>query len=204
MTESAMKPGEPAREAGKWWWVFLITGVLWMIISLIILRFDTTSIVTIGVLVGAVILAAGINEFITAALLDSGWRWLSIALGVLFVIVGIIAMFSPGRTFWAMAALIGWFLLFKGVFDIVMAFLTKHENDMWWLMLTVGIIEILLAFWAAGGFGRKVVLLLVWAAAAALARGVTEFITAFRLRKVYKGADLPPAAKAGPMRPAAV
>src|SRR5438128_2270454 len=106
------------REVGKWWWVFLVTGIMWLIISVVILRFDTTSIVTIGVLVGAVILAAGINEFITAGLLQSGWKWLNIALGVFFVIVGAIAMFSPGRTFWAMAMLISFFLVIKGAFDI--------------------------------------------------------------------------------------
>ncbi|WP_020522335.1 HdeD family acid-resistance protein [Catelliglobosispora koreensis] len=204
MSQTAAQVGEPEREAGKWWWVFLVTGVLWLIISLIILRFDTTSIVTIGVLVGAVILAAGVNEFITGALTKSGWRWLNFVLGAIFVVFGTIAMFSPGRTFWAMAAIIGWFLLFKGTFDIVMAFVTKHENELWWLLLGVGIIELLLAFWAAGGFGRKVLLLVVWAAAAALARGITEIITAFRLRKLHKGSEVPPAAPTGRMTPAAI
>jgi uncharacterized membrane protein HdeD (DUF308 family) len=64
--------------------------------------------------------------------------------------------------------------------------MTKNENEMWWLTLIVGIVELTLAFWAAGGFGNKVVLLLIWAAAACLARGVTEFVRAFALRKAYR------------------
>lgn len=171
------------KQSSRFWWVFLITGALWMILALIILRFNTASIVTIGVLVGAVILAAGINELFTGSVIKSGWRWLHLALGVLFIVIGTIAMFSPGRTFWAMAMLIGWFLLFKGTLDIVMAFVTKADNELWWLGLVVGIIEVILAFWAAGGYGRSVVLLIAWAAGGALARGVTEFIMAFRLRK---------------------
>ena len=195
MTEAMLPNEEPsavrqvARDIGKWWWVFLITGILWMVLSLIILRFNTASIVTIGILVGCVVIAAGVNEFIAGSLSDSGWRWMHYALGALFLIVGVIALFSPADTFWAMAALIGWFLLFKGTFDIIISFMTKNENEMWWLTLIVGILELMLAFWAAGGFGNKVALLLIWAAAACLARGVTEFVRAFSLRKMYKAGE---------------
>jgi len=197
MTEATV-PGERpsnvrevARRVGKYWWVFLITGTLWLIVSLIILRFNTASIVTIGILVGSVIIAAGINEFIAGSLSESGWRWLNYVLGALFVVVGVIALFSPADTFWAMAALIGWFLLFKGTFDIIISFVTKNENELWWLTLIVGIIELMLAFWAAGGFGNRLVLLLIWAAAASLARGVTEFVRAFALRRAYHAAEQP-------------
>ena len=41
--------------------------------------------------------------------------------------------------------------------------------------------EILLAFWAAGNFGREAVLLVVWVGAAALAHAVTDFVLAARL-----------------------
>lgn len=177
-----------SRDAGKWWWVFLITGTLWLIISLIILRFNTTSIATVAVLFGCLAIVAGLNEFFTAAAVSS-WRWLHILLGVLFLIVGVIALFNPGATFWALASIIGWFLLFKGTFDIIMSILTRRENEMWWLLLIAGIIEVLVAFWAAGGFGRKFVLLIIWAAVAALTRGITEIVTAFRLRKIRPDAD---------------
>lgn len=204
---SDMAQGATARSAvqdeagrgGRWWWVFLITGTLWMILGLIILRFNTASIVTIGVLVGAVILAAGVNELFIGSVERSGWRWLHWIIGALFIVIGIVAMFSPADTFWAMAMLIGWFLLFKGTLDIVMSFATRSTNEMWWLGLVVGILEILLAFWAAGGFGNKVILLIAWAAAACLARGITEFIMAFRLRKGF--AQTPVDRTSGP-RPA--
>lgn len=199
----AAETRQAGRDVGKWWWVFIVTGVLWMILSLIILRFDTASIVTIGVLVGAIILAAGINEFFMGAVSTSGWKWLHFVLGALFVITGIVALFAPGRTFWAMAAIIGWFLLFKGTFDIIMAFATKSENELWWLTLIVGILELMLAFWAAGGFGNKVLLLVIWAAAACLARGVTEIIQAFAMRRVHKAASATDQMTGGPT-PAAI
>ena len=48
------------------WWLFLITGVAWLIIALIVLRFDVTSITTVGVLLGIVFIVAGLNEFMVA------------------------------------------------------------------------------------------------------------------------------------------
>jgi len=48
------------------WWLFLITGIAWLIIALIVLRFDTTSIATVGALLGIVFLVAGLNEWMIA------------------------------------------------------------------------------------------------------------------------------------------
>ena len=57
--------------AGLWrlagpWWLMLLTGIAWLIISVIVLRFRLTSITTVGVLIGVVFLAAMVN--VTAAL----------------------------------------------------------------------------------------------------------------------------------------
>ena len=38
--------------AGSLWWVFLITGTLWLILSLVMFRFNISSVNTIGVLAG--------------------------------------------------------------------------------------------------------------------------------------------------------
>lgn len=45
------------------WWLFLIIEIAWVIIALVVLRFDTTSLATVGALVGVVFLLAGLNEF---------------------------------------------------------------------------------------------------------------------------------------------
>ncbi len=83
-------------------------------------------------------------------------------LGLLFIIVGIYALWHPYDTFATLAALVGIFLLFKGIFDITVAFITKDEFELWWLQLVVGLFEILLAFWVAGNFREKAILLVVY------------------------------------------
>ena len=57
-------------------------------------------------------------------------------------------------------------------------------NDLWWLGLVTGIIEIGLAFWAAGYFAGSAALLIVWVGISALMRGITEIVMAFMLRKL--------------------
>jgi uncharacterized membrane protein HdeD (DUF308 family) len=59
----------------------------------------------------------------------------------------------------------------------------------------VGVVEILLAFWAAGYFRGSAILLVAWVAALTLMRGITEIVMAFRLRQLKKdyGSPGPPA-----------
>jgi uncharacterized membrane protein HdeD (DUF308 family) len=175
--------------ATKWWWLFLVTGILWLIVSLIVFRFDIGSVGAVGVLIACVVIMAGVNEFMAIAVSDGGWRWVHGILGGIFVVFGVIALLNPWDTFVAMASILGWVLLFKGIFDIVIAFMTKSVNELWWLNLIVGIAEIALAFWAAGYFGRKVVILIAFVGAWALMRGITEIILAFQVRAIHKRAE---------------
>ena len=89
-------------------------------------------------------------------------------LGVLFVLVGIYALWNPYDTFATLAALVGFFLLIKGIFDISAAFITKDEFELWWMQLVIGLIEILLAFWVAGDFKEKAILLVIYVGIIAL------------------------------------
>ena len=50
-----------AREGARYWWLFLVSGILWLLIAWMVLRLNATSITTVGVLLGVVFLIAGIN-----------------------------------------------------------------------------------------------------------------------------------------------
>jgi uncharacterized membrane protein len=49
----------------------------------------------------------------------------------------------------ALAAVISFFLVFAGTFDIITAISARREVEVWWLQLIGGIIELALGFWAA-------------------------------------------------------
>src|SRR6476619_55784 len=77
---------EPA--IGKWWWVLLVTGILWILIGLYVLQAHYGSAVAIGYLVGFWLLFAGVAEFIEIGGVTR-WKWVHGALGALFVVGGI-------------------------------------------------------------------------------------------------------------------
>ena len=54
------------------WWLLLITGIGWILVGLIVLRFDYTSVSAISLLFGFVALAAGAME-IAVMILAAGW-----------------------------------------------------------------------------------------------------------------------------------
>jgi uncharacterized membrane protein HdeD (DUF308 family) len=185
-----------APEARRLWWLFIVTGSLWLLFALIVFRFNIDTVTGIGIAVGAFCIVAGVNEFMAVGASRGGWKVARGALGVLFCLVGIAALAYPNRTFVEVAAIFSFFLLFKGGFDMVTALMLRRDTEFWWVALIVGVLEVLLAFWAAGNFGRESVLLVVWVGAASLARGVTEIVLGLRLR------NLDDTAAPGPVAPA--
>ena len=169
------------------WWSFLITGIAWMVVSLIVLRFDYTSVSSIALLFGFVALAAGVVELGMAFLVPGWWKLLNVVLGVAFIAAGIVAFVHPGDTFAALAAVFSFFLVFAGAFDIIYSISARRLSDGWWLQLVGGIIELALGFWAAGYYGRSAVLLVAWVAAFTLIRGVRDLVLAFQVREIQHG-----------------
>jgi uncharacterized membrane protein HdeD (DUF308 family) len=166
------------------WWLFLITGVGWTLVALIVLRFDYKSVNAIAILFGIVAIVAGVLEIAMTIFADGWWKLLYGILAVVFIATGIIAFIHPGDTFLALAAVMSFFLIFAGTFDIIESISARHEIEVWWLQLVGGIIELLLGFWAAGYYGRSAVLLVAWVAAFAVIRGVRDIVLAFRVREV--------------------
>lgn len=172
---------EALREGSEYWWILLVTGAAWLLFAIIIFRFDWTSVSAISILFGCALLAAGASEFLMIPGARGGWKVARGVLGVLFIVIGVIAFIHPGNTFSALAAVLSFYFIVKGTFDLVVA-LARHGQDLWWIQLLLGLAQIVLGFWAAGDFGRKTVLLLVWVGAAALIRGISQIITAFTIR----------------------
>ena len=186
MTTGSMSYGwQEAQRPSAAWWVLLITGIAWIIVGVLVLDSDFDSAVTIGYLVGGYLIAGGVMEFVLIGVAE-GWKWLHAVLGVLFVIGGIVAFTEPVQTFGVLAALVGFFLVVKGTFDFVIALATRHQSDLWWLLLIGGILEVILGLWASGYPGRSASLLILWVGIGAVIRGITQLVLSFQIRKLDK------------------
>ena len=65
---------DAAKEALGPWWTFLIAGVAWFVISVIVLQLNLRSVGTVGVLLGVIFLVSALEEFFVASV-TGGWGW---------------------------------------------------------------------------------------------------------------------------------
>jgi len=186
---AALAPRTLARALPPWW-LLLVTGIGWMLVALIVLRFDYTSVNAIAILFGIIAIVAGVLEIGVMILAHGWWKLLNGLLAVIFIVAGIVSFIHPGDTFAALAAVISFFLVFAGTFDIIVAISARREIEVWWLQLVGGIIELALGFWAAGYYGRSAILLVAWVAAFAVIHGVTDIVLAFRVRELQHAAPV--------------
>jgi uncharacterized membrane protein HdeD (DUF308 family) len=170
---------------GRLWWLWLVAGIVWIVIAVIILQFDQASITTVGVLIGVMFILSAIQQFAFGAF-AGGWLQLVMWLfGVLFLIAGVIAFISPENTFAAMADILGFLFLLVGTFWIIEAFGERESNQLWWVGLISGVAMIVLAFWTGGQFFiHRAYVLLVFAGIWALFHGVNDIFRAFQIREL--------------------
>ncbi len=171
-----------AHEVSRFWWVWLVVGVAWIVAALVVLQFDQASVTTIGIIIGLMFVFAGAQQLTLATVADS-WRWLWALFGVLFVIAGVICFINPEATFAGLADILGFLFLCVGIWWTIQAFVEKDVNPLWWLGLTAGVLMVILAFWTSGQFFiEKAYTLLVFAGIWALMQGVTDIVRAFAIR----------------------
>ena len=174
------------REPTGYWWLWVVAGISWIIISVVILQFDEASVRTVGVIIGLMFLLAGIQNLALAGA-PVPLRWVWVCFGLLFVAAGVVCLANPEDTFAALADILGFLFLLVGVWWMVRAFLEWAFNPLWWLGLVAGILMSVLAFWTAGQFFiEKAYILLVFAGIWALMEGIGDIGRAFAVRGLHR------------------
>jgi uncharacterized membrane protein HdeD (DUF308 family) len=186
-----LSPREVTATASRYWWMFLIAGVCSIAVAFIIFRFDWLSVLAIGILFGCIAISAGLLELGAASVSTGGWKVLRAVVGIAFLVLGVLALFTPGNTFVALAALVSFFFAIAGAFDVVAAIAARDDFEVWWLQLIAGIAELGLGFWAAGYWSRSVVLLIAWIGASMLFRGMMLILLGFKLHALRDGERIP-------------
>jgi uncharacterized membrane protein HdeD (DUF308 family) len=172
---------DDATSKTRFWWLLLITGVAWIVLSVTILRFDYTTVAAVAVLFGVYCLVAAATQTMIAAVSSStGWRIAHGLLAALLVVAGVVSFANVGATFDTLTAIISFYFILRGCFDIVTAFAANVMSG-WWVLLICGLIELGLGFWAAGSWTASVVVLVAWVAAAALVHGIGDIALGFQI-----------------------
>jgi uncharacterized membrane protein HdeD (DUF308 family) len=175
------------RQVAGFWWLWLVTGIIWVVAALVILQFDQASVTTVGVIIGLMFAFAAMQQFVLVAMADR-LKWLFAIFGVLFGAAAVICFINPENTFAGIADILGFLFLTVGIWWIIQAFVEKAVNPIWWLGLISGILMVILAFWTSGQFFiHKAYVLLVFAGIWALMHGITDIVRAFQVRALRDG-----------------
>lgn len=128
----------------------MVLGIALVILGFLSILAPMITGVTVSVLVGVFMVAAGIARLIWAFQAGSfGKGILTFLLGGLLIVTGLAMMFRPMIGMASMALMLAVFFLADGIFEIVAAFKVKPGKGWGWLLFG-GIVSIILAgliFW---------------------------------------------------------
>lgn len=168
------------------WWIWLVSGIFWIVAALVILQFDRASVKTVSFIIGCMFVVAGVQQIFEATLADS-LRWLWVVFGTLFIFAGIVVFLNLENTFAGLADTLGFCFVLIGVWWTIDALINRARNPLWWMSLVSGVLMIAAAFWIAGQFFiERAYVLLVFAGVWALLHGITDIVRAFGLRGVIR------------------
>ena len=115
-------------------------------------------------------------------------NWWFVALrGLVAVVFGVLTILRPGVTLAVLILLFGGFAVVNGVFTIVTAVANRHGESHWGALVVSGVLSIAFGVAALLMPGVTGVVLLYIIAGWAILTGVSEIVTAVRLRKVIAG-----------------
>jgi hypothetical protein len=177
--------GDIAFKVTGYWWVLLLSGIARVAAAVVILQFDDASVTTVGILVGTLFLALGIENVALARLDVQTPRAWALA-GAGFMVSAGICFANPADTFAGLADVLGVLFVMVGIWWMVRAFLERAINSLWWLGLISGVLMTTLAFWTSGQFFiHKTYVLLVFAGIWALMEGTSNIVRGLELRRVH-------------------
>jgi uncharacterized membrane protein HdeD (DUF308 family) len=174
------------KEAVKYWWLFLLTGVILVAVGIWVFASPATAYLSLSILFGASILCIGFFETafaISARNSLEGWGW-TLATGLLDVVIGVYLLTYPTITMVILPFVLGLWLLFRGFSAIGFSFDIKSFGDLnwgWFLLFAIGIVFFAFMILAVPAFG--VANIIAWTGLAFIFGGAFRIILSFRLKK---------------------
>lgn len=176
----------------KYWYIPLIIGILFVLVSIVVFSRPAGSLLTISLLFALSFLLSGISESIFAILnrdqLDD-WGWF-LAYGIITLVVGILLMINPALSMTALAFYIGFVVLFRSISTIGFAMdIKKYGSENWGGLLVIGIFGTIISFiliWNPIFAGMSVIILV---SLSFLFAGIFNILFSLQLRKLHKSSE---------------
>jgi len=177
------------RTSIKYWYIPLLIGFLFVIISIVVFISPVSSLITLSIFFALSFLFGGLSEVIFSISnrnrLDS-WGW-SLAFGIITFLVGTSLVIHPAISLSVLAFYIGFLLLFRSISAISFALdVKKYGSKNWFGLVVFGILGATASFiliWNPVFAGMSIVILV---ALGFLFAGLFSIFLSFQLRKLQQ------------------
>jgi uncharacterized membrane protein HdeD (DUF308 family) len=145
---SVFSPGSTTAQAiaplrAKWGWIVAL-GVVYLVAGLIALGSVAAATAASVLVVGAMMMVAGVFEVINAFQVKTWGRFIFwLLLGVLYIVAGFVAWDNPFLTAVWLTLILGAALIASGIMRIFLAFNMKHGSPWIWVVVS-GLITLFL------------------------------------------------------------
>ncbi|WP_417859384.1 HdeD family acid-resistance protein [Xanthomarina gelatinilytica] len=177
------------KEAIKHWYIPVLVGLFFVIVSVIVFLSPAGSLLTLSILFALSFLFGGLSEIIFSISNRhqlENWDW-SLAFGIITFIVGTSLLIHPALSISVLAFYIGFIILFRSVAAISFALdIKKYGSKNWGVLLALGILGIVFSFiliWNPIFAGMSVVVLV---ALSFLFTGLFSIYLGLQLRQIHK------------------
>jgi uncharacterized membrane protein HdeD (DUF308 family) len=177
------------RQAIRHWYIPLLVGVFFLIVSVIAFVSPVSSLIALAILFSLSLLFGGLSEIIfSVANRDQlqNWGW-SLAFGIVTFVVGILLFLDPHLSIGVLAFYIGFVILFRSIGAISFSMdVKKYGSPGWGWLLAFGILGTIASFiliWNPLFAGLSAV---IFIALSFLFAGLFSIFFSFQLRKLHK------------------
>jgi uncharacterized membrane protein HdeD (DUF308 family) len=162
------------------WWLFLVLGALSAIVGVILLFNISDAVRTLALLVALGLIVEGLGELLAVGRYRTT---LGMVAGGLLIVGGILAMFWPGITLWALAVIVGIDLLFHGAVRLAGA-MDRPEGWPW--LLAGGVLSLAAGVVSLVWPGATVLVLAILLGIRLLVFGLAEIAFALTLHEARR------------------
>ncbi|OBA33427.1 hypothetical protein A5767_15260 [Rhodococcus sp. 852002-51564_SCH6189132-a] len=192
MSTSSVSSNDPFRSLLKQiWWVVLLRGILAVLFGVVALVWPGITVWALVVVFAAYAIIDGI-VLVVQSVRDKpeGWGWW-LAMGVVSVLAGLVALFWPGITALALLYVIAFYAILFGITGIVggIRFRKVPESGWVWSVLA-GVVAVLFGIVLLIFPGEGILSLIVLLGIYAILFGVLLVILAFQARSTAKKAGV--------------
>ena len=170
------------QHASRRWWTVLFSGILSTVAGVIILSVAWT-LADLAAFLGAYLIFRGFVQMFGAPLSGDGWAYY-LASGVLSVAAGVSVLAWPGPTLLITAIFIGVAIVVYGTMNLVGAISNRRWASYWWVVLVLGVIEILLGLWLLRRPGLTLAVAITATGFWAIFVGVMQTIVSLEIRNL--------------------